>query len=172
MKKNPPSFRLFSLASMISRSLEVGNICSVSVFFVRVGSQISPRLAKKDSNIPSPGRTRSIKCPTRGPTKTMKSPPHALPPHPPPHRHNIDRCIKRTIGNTGVTDRVMLFLTTGMSRFFAKFPFLPPPLPLPFLRLPRRLAKLGLNSRPCGLLKIVCSEICCDFLIDWGLVNP
>ena len=59
----------------------------------------------------------------------MKSPPHALPPPPPPHRHNIDRCIKRTIGNTGVTDRVMLFLTTGMSRFFAKFPFLPPPPP-------------------------------------------
>ena len=31
------------------------NICSVSVFFVRVGSLISPRRAKKDSNIPSPG---------------------------------------------------------------------------------------------------------------------
>ena len=41
---------------------------SVSVFFVRVGSQISPRSprrAKKDSNIPSPGRTRSVKCPTK-----------------------------------------------------------------------------------------------------------
>ena len=49
-----------------------------------------------------------------------------------PHRHNIDRCIKRTIGNTGVTDHIMLFLTTGMSRFFAKFPFLPPPSPSPF----------------------------------------
>ena len=53
--------------------------CSVSVFFVRVGSQISPRRAKKDSNIPSPGRTRLVKCPTPGPTKTIKSPPHALP---------------------------------------------------------------------------------------------
>ena len=49
--------------------------CSVSVFFVRVGSQISPRRAKKDSNIP-----RSVKCPTPGPTKRIKSPPHALPP--------------------------------------------------------------------------------------------
>ena len=67
-----------------------GNICSVSVFFVWVGSQNSPRRAKKDSNIPSPGRTRSVKCPTPGPTKTIKSPPHALPP---PRRHNIDRCI-------------------------------------------------------------------------------
>ena len=54
----------------------------VSVFFVQVGSQISPRRAKKDSNIPSPGRTRSVKCLTPGPTKTIKSPPHALPPPP------------------------------------------------------------------------------------------
>jgi len=67
-------------------------MCSVSVFFVRVGSQISPRRAKKDSNIPSAGRTRSVKCPTPGPTKAIKSPPHALPP--PPRRHNIDRCIR------------------------------------------------------------------------------
>ena len=44
-----------------------------------VGSQISPRRAKKDWNIPSaPGRTRSVKCPTPGLTKTIKSPPHAL----------------------------------------------------------------------------------------------
>ena len=42
-----------------------------------------PRRAKKDSNIPSPGRTRLVKCPTPGPTKTIKSPPHAP----------IDRCI-------------------------------------------------------------------------------
>ena len=38
------------------------------------------RRAKKDSNIPSPGRTRLVKCPTPGPTKTINSPPHALPP--------------------------------------------------------------------------------------------
>ena len=48
------------------------------------------RRAKKDSNIPSPGRTRLVKCPTPGLTKTIKSPPHALPP---PHRLYIDRCI-------------------------------------------------------------------------------
>ena len=57
-------------------------ICSVSVFFDRIGSQISPPRAKKDSNIPSPGRTRSVKCPTPGLTKTIKSPPHALSPPP------------------------------------------------------------------------------------------
>ena len=58
--------------------MEAGNLCSVSVFFVRVGSQISPRR----------------------PTKTIKSPPHALPPltpppppPPPPRRLYIDRCI-------------------------------------------------------------------------------
>ena len=82
---------------MISRSFQTvrrmreawkRETCSVSVFFVRVGSQISPRRAKKDSNIPSPGRTRLVKCPTPGPTKTIKSPPHA-----PPRRHDIDSCI-------------------------------------------------------------------------------
>ena len=68
-----------------------GNRCSVSVFFAQVGGQISPCRAKKDSNIPSPGRTRSVKYPTPGPTKTIKSPPHSLPP--PPRRLYIDRCI-------------------------------------------------------------------------------
>ena len=38
----------------------------------------------RQSNIPYPGRTRSVKCPTPGTTKTIKSPPHALPPPPPP----------------------------------------------------------------------------------------
>ena len=51
-----------------------------------------PRRAMKDSNIPSPERTRSVKCPTPGPTTTIKSPPHTLPPHP-PRRLYIDRCI-------------------------------------------------------------------------------
>ena len=72
-----------------------GNIYSVSVFFVRGGSQISPHRAKKDSNIPSPGRTRSVKCPTQG--QQRQSNPHDMPwfPHPPfPRRLYIDRCIK------------------------------------------------------------------------------
>ena len=55
------------------------------------------------------------------------------------------------VNTAGVTGLVTLFLTTGISRFFAK---------------------LGLNSRSCGLLKIVCPEICFDFLIHWGLVKP
>ena len=45
-------------------------------------SRQSPRRAKKDSNISSPGRTRSDKCPTPGPTTTIKSPPHSLPSRP------------------------------------------------------------------------------------------
>ena len=57
---------------------------SQSFSSIRVGSQISPPRAKKDSNISSPGRTRSVICSTPGPTKTIKSPPHALPPSPPP----------------------------------------------------------------------------------------
>ena len=68
-------FLIFSNRTVHAWSVEAGNICSVSVFFVRVGGQISPRRAKKDSNIPSPGRARSVKCPTPGPTKTIKSPP-------------------------------------------------------------------------------------------------
>ena len=55
------------------------------------------------------------------------------------------------VNTAGVTGRDKLFLTMGMSRFFAK---------------------LGLNSASCGLLKIVCPEICFDFLIYWGLVKP
>ena len=58
------------------------------------------------------------------------------------------KCICRLIINTGtagVTGRITLFLNTVMSRFFEK---------------------LGLNSRSCGLLKIVCPEICFDFVID------
>ena len=47
-----------------------------------------PRWAKRHSNIPSPGRTRLVKCLTPGPTKTIKSPPHALPP-PPPALHRL-----------------------------------------------------------------------------------
>ena len=50
-----------------------------------------PCQAKKDSNIPFPGRTRLVKCPTSGPTKTIQSPPHALPP--PSRWLYIDRCI-------------------------------------------------------------------------------
>ena len=48
------------------------------------------------------------------------------------------------VNTAGVTGRVTLFLTTGMSRFFAK---------------------LGLSSESCGLLKIVSPEFCFDFLI-------
>ena len=120
---------------MISRSfLKVWRMCEawkLGNAFVWVGSQISPRRVKKDSNNPSPGRTslpadvlwgsflthsslpdrrggemnvwrtnprgrlwggygriRSVKYPTPGPTKTIKSPPHALPsPKPPPALH-------------------------------------------------------------------------------------
>ena len=80
-------FLIFSNRMAHAWSAEAGNICSVSVFFVRVGSQISQRRAKKDSNIPSPGRTRSVKWPIPGTTKTIKSPSHALPPPPPPALH-------------------------------------------------------------------------------------
>ena len=56
-----------------------------------LSSQISPRLAKKDSNIPSLGEQDQSNALPLTPTKTIKSPPHTLPP--PPRQHNIDRCI-------------------------------------------------------------------------------
>ena len=59
---------------------EAGKVISVSVSSVQVDVQISPRWAKTDSNIPSPRKARSVKRPTPGPTITIKSPPHALPP--------------------------------------------------------------------------------------------
>ena len=40
---------------------------------------------------PLPWENKIVKCPTPGPTKTIKSPPTALPP--PPHRLYMDRCI-------------------------------------------------------------------------------
>ena len=62
---------------------DAGKIISVSVSIAQVDVQISPRRAKTDSNIPSPGKARSVKSPTPGTTITIKSPPHALPPPPP-----------------------------------------------------------------------------------------
>ena len=40
---------------------------------------ISAPFVKKHSNTPSPGRAGSVKYRTPGPTKTIRSPPHALP---------------------------------------------------------------------------------------------
>ena len=61
---------------------DVGKVISVPVSFVQVDVQTDPRWAKTNSNIPSPGKARSVKSPTPGPTITIKSPPHALPPPP------------------------------------------------------------------------------------------
>ena len=48
-------FQIFPDRTAHARSVEVGNICSVSVFFVRVGSQISQLRAKKDQISPLVG---------------------------------------------------------------------------------------------------------------------
>ena len=53
-------FLIFSNRKAQAWSVEVGNRCSVSVFFAQVGSQIFPRRAKKDSNIPSPSWENKI----------------------------------------------------------------------------------------------------------------
>ena len=70
---------------------EAGKIISVSVCFVQVDVQISPRRAKTDSNIPSPGKARSVKDPPQG--QQSQSNPHPMPCLP-PRRLEIDRCIR------------------------------------------------------------------------------
>ena len=95
----PPSIRLFPLvASMISRPFQTvrrmreawkGETYVRSQSFSSESAVKYLHVGRRKIQI-SPGRTRSVKCPTPGPTKTIKSPPHALPS---PRRHNIDRCI-------------------------------------------------------------------------------
>ena len=101
MKSTQPSlalnglhdFLIFSNRMARAWSVEAGNICSVSVFIVRVGSQISPRRAKKDPNIPSPGRKDQSNALPQG--QQRQSNPHRMPcPPPPPLRLYIDRCIR------------------------------------------------------------------------------
>ena len=51
----------------VQRMRDAGKVVSVSVSFVQVDVQTDPQ-------------ARSVKRPTPGPTITIKSPPHALPP--------------------------------------------------------------------------------------------
>ena len=69
-------FQIFPDRTAHARSVEVGNICSVSVFFVRVGSQISPCRAKKDSNPPLGEEDQSNALPQG---QQRQSNPHPMP---------------------------------------------------------------------------------------------
>ena len=53
----------------------------LTVFHCILKRSIDPSApwVKKHSNTAFPGRARSVKYPTPGPTKTIRSPPHALP---------------------------------------------------------------------------------------------
>ena len=53
---------------------DVGKVISVPVSFVQVDVQTDPRWAKTNSNIPSPGKARSVKSPT--PCPASPPPPH------------------------------------------------------------------------------------------------
>ena len=79
--------------------MEVGNICSVSVFFVRVGSQIrkiqtSPPLGEQDQSNALP----------QGQQRQSNPHPHALPPF--PHQLYIDRCITRVDSSSIAARRI------------------------------------------------------------------
>ena len=67
-------------------SVETENICSVTVSFVWVGSQISPRRARKYSDIPSPGRTRSSNSSSQGRQRQFYPHPMSCPPPAPLYR--------------------------------------------------------------------------------------
>ena len=83
-------FQIFPDRMSRAWSVKVGkHIFSLSLFRPSCQSNPSPRRAKEDSNVTSSGRTRLVKCPSPGPTKTIKSPPHAS-----PRWLYIDRCIK------------------------------------------------------------------------------
>ena len=90
------SFQIFPDRTAHAGSVEEGNICSVSVFFVRVGSQIPPRF-----KYPLPWENKIIQMPY----PTTQSNPHPMPcrPPPPPRQHNIDRYI--ISGRSGHTHR-------------------------------------------------------------------
>ena len=74
-------FQIFPDRTAHARSVEVGNICSVSVFFVRVGSQISPCRAKKDSNPPLGEEDHSNVLPQGQQRQSNPHPMPCLPPH-------------------------------------------------------------------------------------------
>ena len=73
------------------------------------GGQISPRRAKKDSNIPFPERTRSVKIPYPRAKKDNQSPPHAL--HPPPPA-GITLLVHYKVVNNSLTPQYLYSLLT------------------------------------------------------------
>ena len=68
-------------------------MCSVSVFFVRVGSQIYLHVERKKIQISPPlGEQDQSNALPQG--QQRQSNPHPMPCLPPPRRHDIDRCIR------------------------------------------------------------------------------
>ena len=84
-------FLIFSNRTAHASSVEAGNICSVSLFFVRVVSQISPRRAKKIQISPPLGEQDQLNALPQG--QQRQSNPHPMPCPPRPRRLYIDRCI-------------------------------------------------------------------------------
>ena len=80
-------FLIFSNRTAYAWSVEAGNICSVSVFFVRVESQISPRWAKKDSKPPPLGEQDQSHALPQGQQRQSNPHPRPSPPPPPPALH-------------------------------------------------------------------------------------
>ena len=68
-------------------------MCSVSVFFVRVGSQIYLHVERRKIQISPPlGEQDQSNALPQG--QQRQSNPHPMPCLPPPRRHDIDRCIR------------------------------------------------------------------------------
>ena len=67
----------------ITIHVEAGNICSVTVSFVRVGSQLTPRRTRKDSKSPPLGEQDQSNAPPQGRQRQSNPHPIPCPLHPP-----------------------------------------------------------------------------------------
>ena len=112
-------FLIFSNSMAHGWSVEAGNIGSVSVFFVRVRSQISPCRAEKDSNLkyPLPRENKINQMPYPRDNKDNQIPTPC--PASPPRRHYIDMCISvvLTFAGTVYPDK-----TTSLSNILVRPP--------------------------------------------------
>ena len=91
---NPPSFCLLSWASMISRSFQ-------TVWRMREAWKWETYVRSQSFLYLHVGRRKIQISPTPGPTKPIKSPPHALPPPLPPAGITLIGALKQGIFKSG-----------------------------------------------------------------------
>ena len=86
--------RSFQTVGFVREAWKWGNIRSVSVSFVRVGSQIHPASGEERFKYPLPRENKIGKMPYPRANKDNQIPTPCPASPPPPHRLYVDRCIK------------------------------------------------------------------------------